>query len=439
MSNPTLEIVLILLLILANGVLAMAEIAIVSVRKARLQRRAEAGDVNAQAALKLANEPSDFLSTVQIGITLVGILAGAFGGATVARTLADVFAEIPAIAPYSSTIALVLVVIAITYLSLVLGELAPKRLSLNNPERIAVAVARPMNLLARIMAPVVRLLSFSTDLVLRIFGVRLNLEPSVTEEEIRVLIEQGTEAGLFEEAEQDMVEGVFRLGDRRIGTIMTPRHEILWLDLEDPPEETRRKITESVHSRFPVARGDLDNIQGVVQAKKLLVYNLDEQKLDVEACLEDPVFVPESMPALKVMEVFRETGQQLVLVIDEFGGLQGLVTTTDILETIVGELPMVGEISEPEIIQREDGTWLLDGMLPVDEFKEFFRAAQLPGEEKGYYQTLGGFVMNYLGRIPKSGDHFEWNGLRFEIIDMDGFRVDKLLVVPVSPAPPTLE
>ena len=435
MGSLALEIILILVLILANGLLAMAEIAIVSARKARLQQRANEGDEKAQAALNLAEDPADFLSTVQVGITLVGILAGAFGGATIASRIAEQLSKVDVLAPYSGAIGLGLVVFMITYLSLIFGELAPKRLALNNPEKTASAVAGPMGVLSRLVSPVVRLLSFSTTLVLRIIGVRPSMEPSVTEEEIRVLIEQGTEAGIFEEAEQDMVEGVFRLSDRRVGTLMTPRHEFIWLDLEDPPEETRRRIVESVHSRFPVASGDLDHIEGIVQAKRLLASSLDNGNLDLEGCLETPFFVPESMQALRVMELFRETGQQLILVIDEFGGVQGMVTPTDILEAIVGELPIIGRSSEPEVIQREDGSWLLDGMLPIDEFEEIFRISSLPNEERGYFQTLGGFIMAYLGRIPTSGDHFEWNALRFEVIDMDGFRVDKILVMPVPKEP----
>jgi putative hemolysin len=430
-----LEFFLILILILINGVLAMAEIAVVSARKARLQQRVDEGDLRAQTALELANNPADFLSTIQIGITLVGILAGAFGGATVAMTIAGWLNEIAWIAPYSGVIAFGLVVIAITYLSLILGELAPKRLALNDPEGIAALVAGPLYRLSKMAAPLVRLLSYSAGLVLRLFGVRPSTAPPVTEEEIKVLIKQGTLAGVFEAAEQDMVAGVFRLGERRVGTLITPRTEIVWLDVEDSPELNRGKIIESVHTRFPVAKDGLDNLLGIANAKDLLAHCLSGEPLDLQAGLQPPLYVPESTPALKVLELFKETGQQMVLVIDEYGGLEGLVTLTDILEAIVGDITVLGGTGEPEIVQREDGSWLLDGMLPMDEFRDLFAIATLPDEDKGYYQTLGGFIMAYLGRIPKETDQFEWSGWRFEVMDMDGMRVDKILVVPLTLPP----
>ena len=434
MMSPALEIILLIILILLNGVLAMAEIAIVSARKVRLQRRAEQGDQKAQVALELAREPADFLSTVQIGITLVGVLAGAFGGATLAARVAPLFERIPALAPYSHAISLVLVVVTITYFSLVLGELAPKRLALNDAEKIAAFIAPSMDFLARIAAPLVRLLSYSSDVVLALFGVKKSSEPPITEDEVKVLIELGTQAGVFKEAEQDMVSGVFRLADRHVGTLMTPRTEIIWLDLEDPPEETRRKIMASVHSRMPVAEGDLDHILGVVQAKGLLARCLAGEPIDLRGALIPPQFVPESSPALKVLELFRKSRLHIAIVIDEYGGLQGLVTIIDILEAIVGDIPLTGELDGAEAVQRKDGSWLLDGMLPVDEFKDIFRLNDLPGEGRGHYETMSGFVMTYLGRIPSEGDAFDWAGMHFEVLDMDGFRVDKVLVVPAPEA-----
>ena len=434
-----LEISIILLLIFLNGLLAMGEITFVSVRKARLKHRADRGDEKARLALDLAEDPSDLLSATQIGITLVGILAGAFGGATLAEEIAVLLRKIPSLVPYSDSLALLLVVISITYLSMILGELVPKRLALNNPEGMASRFAGPMQSLSRLTRPLVRFLNFSTDQVLRLIGVKPSQEPPVTEEEIRVLIEQGTQAGIFEEAEQDMVEGVFRLGDRRVGTIMTPRTEIAWLDLDDPLEEIQQEIVASVHSRLPVARGSLDNVVGIVQAKDLLARSFTGQPLDLRAVLSPARFVPESMPALKVLELFQESGVHLVLVIDEYGGVQGLTTTYDILEAIVGDIPELGEAEEPEIVQREDGSWLLDGGLPIDEFKELFGLIQLPEEERGVYQTLGGFIMTSLGRIPTASDHFEWGGLRLEVMDMDGFRVDKVMVQPIGVDSPNEE
>jgi putative hemolysin len=430
MAGIAFEVIFILILLLANGLLAMAEIAVISARKARLQQRAEEGDEQAIAALALANEPADFLSTVQIGITLVGVMAGAFGGATIAEQISDWVAGFPSLAPYSGAIGVGVVVVLITYFSLVLGELVPKRLALNNPERIATLMATPMRRLSRITSPLVRLLSASSDLVLRLLGAKPSGEPPVTEDEIKVMIEQGTQAGVFAEAEQDMVEAIFRFGDRRVGTLMTPRTEVIWLDLDDSLEENQRKILGSAHSRFPVAQGSLDHVVGLVQAKDLWASCMAGKAVELKGVLCQPLFVPETMSALKVLELFRQSRVHTALVIDEYGGFQGLVTLFDILESIVGEIPEMGDVSDLEVIQREDGTWLVDGMLPVDEFKEIFHLGDLPGEERGYYQTVGGFVMTFLGRIPAASDHFIWAGLRFEVVDMDGLRVDKVLIVP---------
>jgi len=434
MTNLVIEVLLILVLILFNGVLAMSETAVVSSRKARLQQRAEDGDESAQAALKLAENPSDFLSTVQVGITLVGILSGAFGGVTVAKYLEDWMQNIPWLAPYATSLSLGLVVLVITYLSLVIGELVPKQLALNNPEAVASRIAGPMRILARLTAPLVRLLSISTRFVLRLIGVKDSDEPPVTEEEIKVMIGQGTSAGVFAQAEQDMVEAIFRLGDRRVGTLMTPRTEIYWLDLEDSPEEIRRRIIESQYSNLPVAKGNLDHVEGIVQSKDLLAQALANQPLDIPGAIKLAQYVPESLPALQVLERFRESGIHITLVIDEFGGLQGLVTIMDVLEAIVGEMPMYGEGQDREILRRPDGSWLLSGMLPIDEFIEVLGLKDLPDFDRGGYETLGGFVMAHLGRIPLSGDRIELNQIVFEVMDMDGFRVDKVLVFPKEQA-----
>jgi putative hemolysin len=414
---------------LANGLFAMSEIAVISARKVRLEQWANEGDARAGVALELANAPNRFLSTVQVGITLVSTLAGAFGGATIAEQMAVRLETIAFLAPYSHAISLGLVVLGITYFSLVIGELVPKRLALNNPERIASAFGVPMRSLSVIASPVVHLLGLSTDLVLRVLGVRPSGEPPITEEEIKVLIEQGTRAGMFDEAEQDMVERVFRLGDRRVSALMTPRTKIIWLNLEDSAEEIQAKITESIYSRFPVYQGSRDNVLGMIHVKDLFDRGLGCRPLDLQEVLQHPVFVPESMRALKVLELFKQSGTPIALVIDEYGHIQGLVTLNDVLEALVGDIPTVDELTEPQAVQREDGSWLLDGMLPVDEFKEIFAVAKLPGEETEEYQTLGGFVMLYMERIPMEGDHFAWGGLRFEVVDMDGNRVDKVLVM----------
>jgi putative hemolysin len=432
MSNVVFEIVVIILLIVANGLFAMSELAIVAARKSRLQDWAENGNARARSALELAQNPNQFFSTVQIGITLVGILAGAFGGRTLASELSTYLSEIPAIQPYSTTIALGTVVICITYLSVVLGELVPKRIALSHAERIATLMAGPMRLLSAISSPVVRLLTASTDAIFRLLGSPPSQEPPVTEEEIRRLIEQGTAAGVFEESEQDMIEAVIELGDKSARALMTPRTQIVWLDQSDSVEEIRSRISESGHSRFPVGRGSLDNLVGVTQAKDLLASALQGKPIDLTSSLQPPVLVPRTLTALQVLDYIKRSGSHLVLVVDEYGGIEGLLTHHDVLEAIAGDMPF-GETGTPsKAVQRADGSWLLDGMIPVDEFKEIFHLDSLPGEKQDAYQTLGGFIFTRMGRVPSVSESFEWNHLRFEIVDMDGKRIDKVLVSRVT-------
>ncbi|MGM3308170.1 hemolysin family protein [Anabaena sp. WFMT] len=430
MSSLSFEILTILVLIFANGVFSMSEMAIVSARKVRLQQLANQGSLNAQAALQLAESPNHFLSIVQVGITLINILNGVFGGATIAQRLEKYVQLVPFLADYSQPIAFGVVVLVITYLSLIVGELVPKRLALNNPEGVASSVAIPMRALATLAAPVVYLLSASTDAVLRLLGITPSNEPQVTEEEIKILIEQGTEAGTFEEAEQDMVERVFRLGDRPVTYLMTPRPDIVWLDLDDSPEENRHKMVESAYSRYPVCQEGLDNVLGIIPVTDLLARSLRDEPLDLTLGLRQPVFVPESTRGLKVLELFKQTVTHMALVVDEYGVIQGLVTLNDIMSEIVGDVPAEPGQEEPQAVQREDGSWLVDGMLGIEEFLDLFGLEELGTEERGNYQTLGGFVITHLGRIPAAADHFEWDGMRFEVMDMDGNRVDKVLVVP---------
>lgn len=432
MSFATIEIVIIILLIIANGVFAMSETAFVSARKVRLQQRANEGDKKAAAALELANSPNRLLSTVQLGITLIGILAGAFGGATVADAVAVYIRAVPWLAPYSSAIALTVVVVVITYLSLVIGELVPKRIALNNPERIAVLVVNPMRVLSTIASPFIHLLSISTEGILRLIGLRPSGEPPITEEEINVLIEEGTQIGTFEAAEQDMIERIFRMGDRRVSALMTHRPDIVWLDVEDPVQEIRQTIRESNYSRFPVCQESLDNVLGMVHAKDLLLQCMAGQTLDLKSALHEPVYVIENTSTLKVLEMFKKTGKQAALVIQEYGDIQGLITLNDILEAIVGDISSRDDLENPQAIQREDGSWLFDGMLPIDEFKNILHIRELPEEDRGEYQTLAGFVLVELGRVPITADHFEWDRFRFEVIDMDGRRIDKVLVQPIK-------
>jgi putative hemolysin len=439
MATVTLEILLIVLLALANGVFAMSEIAVVSSRKARLQQWVNEGNAKARLALDLANAPNRFLSTVQIGITLVGILAGAFGGATIAEELAATLSQVPWLAPYRHAISLGVVVLSIAYLSLIIGELVPKQLALHNPERLATAVAAPMRLLSLIAAPAVWLLTVSAEAVLRVCNIRPAAEPPVTEGEIKLLMRQGAEAGVFAAMEHKMVQAVLRLGDQRLGALMTPRSELVWLDLADAPADIQQRIIDSAsHSRLPVGRGSLDHVVGVVHTKDLLVQSLTVQRIDLRAAMQRPLFVPENMRALEVLELFKQLGIHMALVVDEYGSVQGLVTLTNILEAVVGDVPVAGEPVEPRAVQRADGSWLLDGLLPVDELKDLLNLGPLPGEEEGLYQTLSGFVMTQLGRIPVATDHFEWGGFRFEVVDMDGHRVDKVLAIPLAPdASPT--
>lgn len=435
MSGTVVEILLIFLLLLVNGVFAMSEIAVISSRKVRLQQKADDGDSNAKSALDLSNSPNRFLATVQIGITLVGVLAGALGGATLAEKLAAWLARFENIQEYSEGIALAVVVLLTTYFSLVIGELIPKRLGLLNPERVAMAVAKPMRFLSRLAAPVVKVLSVSTDLGLRLLGASPSKEPLVTEEEIRVLMEQGTQVGIFEEAEQDMVEGVFRLGARPIDSIMTPRTEIEWLDLDETNQEILAEIQKSNHSRFPVAQDNLDNVLGVLAAKDFLSKLLNGETFKIPDLLNPPLFVPDSMSTLNVLERVKDAGAHEALVLDEYGGLLGMVTLYDILKAIVGDIPGSGDDFEPQAVRREDGSWLLDGLLSIDDVKEALGVDSLPDENRVGFQTLGGFIMSQFGHIPVSGQHFEWGTMRFEVLDMDGRRVDKVLVSIIPPSP----
>jgi putative hemolysin len=432
MSEFSTELLFIAFLIAMNNILAMTEAALLSVRKARLQQRVNEGDKQAESALKLTEDPNLFLSVIQIGITLIDVLTGAVAGATLADFLSIQLAKIPLLAPYSQTLGLFVVVLLITYFSIILGELVPKRLAIQNPEGIASFFAPPMLVLSKILSPVVSFLSFSTDMVLKLAGARTSNEPPVTEEEIHVLLDQGTQAGIFEEAEQDMVAGVFRLNDRRVYSLMTPRTEILWLNVRDTAEEILKKLAEGPYSRFPVCQGSLDNVLGIVKSRELLTRSLAGEPIHLKECLSPALFIPETTFASRALEIFKESNKELVLVIDEFGGVTGLLTINDVLEEIVGDI----EVGEPQVTQRQDGSWLLDGMLDIDEFKELFHLGALPNEDD--YETLAGFVMTSLGKIPRPADQFEWEGLRFEVVDMDARRVDKVLVTtlparPVSP------
>lgn len=426
-SRLVFEIIILFLLILLNGLFALAELAIVSSRRERLQTLIDDGHEGAVIALRMLQDPTSLLSTAQVGITLIGILAGAFGGAALTDELALWLQPLPVVGPYSRTIALIIVVGAITFFSVVLGELVPKRLALRNPERLAASVARPMNFLSILARPVVRLLTISTGFFLRVLGVSdVASEQTVTEEEIKLLVEQGAQSGVFEEAERVMVESIFRFGDRRLRSLMTPRTELVWIDINDPEPLIRDTIRQSRHARFPVCDGSLDRVLGVVQAKDLLSRSWSDEPFDLRAVLQPPLFLPETMLALRALERIKETGVQGALLVDEFGGVEGMVTLFDILEAIVGDIPTREEIAEPPVVRREDGSYLVEGFLDVDDLKDLLMVDELPDE--GDYQTLGGFVLSLLGRLPRVGDRVEWSGYKFEIVDMDGNRIDKVLV-----------
>ncbi|MGD2078136.1 MAG: hemolysin family protein [Chloroflexota bacterium] len=426
MSEILLESVVVLLLIITNGLLALSELAIVSSQTVRLQQMAKEGNAGAQVALELAATPNRFLSTVQVGITLVGIFAGAIGGAAIAQFLAETLSQFEPLAPYAGAISLAIVVGGTTFLTVVLGELVPKRIALQNSERIAAIVARPMRTLSVITWPVVRLLSLATDVVLGILRVEAKPKTALTEEEIRMLVEQGAQAGIIEAEERDMVESIFQLGDSPVEALMTPRPEIVWLDVNASEATILNIIDDSSHSRFPVCDGELDKPLGVVRAKDLLANCISDHPLDLRQVMDSPLFVPENARALQVLERFRETGIHVAMLIDEYGGIEGLVTSFDVLESIVGDIPSMEEIEEPPIVRRADGSWLVDGLLSVDDFDRSFDISDLPGE--GEYQSLGGFVIYMLGSLPRPGDHFDYEGYRFEVADMDGRRVDKILL-----------
>ncbi len=421
------ELLIIFLLIFANAMFVMSELAIVSARKVRLQQLANQGNTRAKAAFDLASSPTEFLGTVQVGITLVTIIAGAYGEQMIYKRIYPLLNFIPL---YQVQIVHVISVLIITFVAIVLGELVPKRLAVNHPETVTSVIALPLNNLVKITYPVVYLLNFFTDTIVRLLGIKPSTEPQITEEEIKVLIEQGTEEGTFEEVEQDMVERVFRLGDRPVGSFMTPRPEVIWLDLKDSVTQNREKIIENGYSRYPVCQEGIDNVLGIIPVTNLLARSFCGEHMDLTVGLREPIFVPESTRGLKVLELFKQTINHVALVVDEYGVIQGLVTLNDILIEIVGDVPNDDdEEEEPQAVKRDDGSWLLDGMLTIDEFFELFEMEEeIESHSRDSYQTLGGLVMTHLGRIPIATDSFEWKHMRFEVMNMDGNRVDKILV-----------
>ena len=421
-----MEILFLFTLIVLNGMFAMSEIALVTARRARLARLAGDGDAAAAIAVTLHDEPTRFLSTIQIGITSIGILNGIVGEAVLARPFAQWLHGLGVSEEISRFGSTGLVVVAITYVSIVIGELVPKRIGQFNPEGIARLVARPMQFLALLTRPFVRLLSLSTDTMLRLMGQRQHLGQGITEEEIHAMLEEGSDTGVIERQEHDMVRKVFRLDDRDIGSLMIPRSDIGYLDVNDSLEQNLKQIVESEHSRFPVCRGGLHEVLGIVNAKQLLNQTLAGGLTDLSAKLQPAVFVPETLNGMELLRHFRASGAPMALVMDEYGEVQGLVTLQDVLEALTGEFaPQVQE--DAWAVQREDGSWLLDGMIPILELKDKLDLKATPEEDKGRYYTLGGLMMWLLGRVPQTGDVATLEDWRLEVIDLDGKRVDKVL------------
>ena len=423
-----MELAILAALILLNGLFSMSEMAVVSSRKARLQQWADDGRVGAKAALTLANDPSIFLSTIQVGITVVGVTSGAFGEATLSGRLAAWLSQWPALAGYAQGLSVFLVVGGITVASIIVGELVPKRLALRNPEGIASLVARPMRWLSVAAYPLVRALSWVTEAVLKVLGLRDTEAAPVTEAEINVLMEQGTEAGVFEEHEQLLVARVFRLDELKVTGIMTPRNDIVSIDLDEPFEKNLPRIMASAHSRFPATHGGLARVQGIVPAKDLLCDALSGKPVSPAAHLQKPLYLPASITVMEAVEQFKKHRQTMALVVDEYGDVQGLVTLNDVMESLVGDIATLDDDSVQDVVRRDGNSWLMDGGVTIERFKDIVDVSGLPEEDRGNYHTLAGFVLMQLGRIPLAGDKFDWDTLHFEIVDMDGNRVDKVIV-----------
>jgi putative hemolysin len=425
------EIAILLGLFLLNGFFAMAEMAIVSSHRIRLQHMAEERRRGAAQALALADNPGTFLSSVQVGITLIGILSGAYGGATLGARLGPVLDDIPGISPYGHEVAVVLVVIFITALSVVIGELVPKRIALANPETIAVRVARPLQLVAAVFRPFVWVMERTSAALLAILGVPERRGHDVTEEEVRFAIAEGTEAGVIDAVEQEMIHGVLALADRSVASIMTPRPDVYWIDLDDPPDVITREIADCPFSRLVVARaGDLGQPLGVLQKKDVVVDLIADRGLQIEAHIREPLYVPESVQVLRMLEMFRAMPLHIAFVVDEYGDFLGLVTLTDIMEAIAGDLPQEHEPVAEDIVRRPDGSWLVDGRAAVDDLIDKLGLEKVEGE----FHTAAGLALERLARIPVEGDAFEIGDWRAEVIDMDGKRIDKLLFVPRAEA-----
>lgn len=421
-----MEVIILLGLIILNGLFVMSEIALVSARKARLESMAEKGDKKAEAALKLSNSPETFLSAAQIGITLIAILTGVYSGERFGKQLAPYIAQIDFLRAYAETVATTIVVIVVTFLSIVFGELIPKRIGLLNAEKIAKIVAAPMRGFAKFAHPIVWLLNKTSNLFFKIFNIKKTKDETVTEDEIKAIINEGTESGSIEEEEKELIERIFHLGDRNITSLMTHRSDVIWFDLNDEEETVRDKIVKEPHSVYPICDGTIDNIKGMVSIKDLYIIDDFTKFKDI---VQPAMFVPENNTAYQVMERFKETKQHSCFIVDEYGSLQGMITLNDILEAIVGDIPQTG-IQDYEIVERGDGTFLVDAQIPFYDFLSRFDKADWASEEEYSFDTLAGCVLHELERIPQTGDKLKWRGFDIEVVDMDGHRIDKVLVKP---------
>ncbi len=428
MNIIVLELLIIALLLLANGVFAMSEMALVSARPARLRNLADSGRPGAASALELTATPNRFLSTVQVGITLIGIFAGAFGGATLADEIAAALSPLPGVGPYAAHLALAVVVIGITYFSLVVGELVPKRIALQHAEPIACLVAPPMLVLSRIASPVVRILGGSTEVLLRVLRVREQNAAPITDEEVTGLVREGFRAGVFHRAETEMVESVLGLDRLHVRDLMTKRPRIVWIDVAESHEDIWHKIVVSHHTHFPVYEDRPDHVLGILSVKSIYAHLAAGVPVQVRDLVTPALLVPESQSAIHLLETFKRDGRHLALVTDEFGGICGLVTINDLLEAIVGELPEPGRTAPASYLRRADGSLLVDALVGIEELHDILPALVLTEAEQRRCTTLGGYVCSQLGHIPKEGETFDAHGCRFEIIDMDRLRVDKVLI-----------
>jgi len=433
MNTTVLEILIIAILLVANGVFAMTEMALVSSRKARLKSLAEKGNKDAAVALDLAESPNRFLSTVQIGITLIGIFAGAFGGATIAKEIATALVSVPVIGEYGAQIGVVVVVVTLTFFSLVVGELVPKRLALQRPEAISMIMARPMHFLSGVASPLIRVLSFATEAILRLLRVHEHKHAPVTEEDVTGMVREGLDAGVFHPHESKMVARVMALDRLRVRDIMTPRTRIVWIGADDSHDKAWHKIVVSHHSHFPIYEGRTDYVLGVVSVKSIYANLAAGALVHLRDLMTPALTVSEMVSASHLLDTFKRQGLHIAFAIDEYGGVSGVVTINDILESIVGEVSDMGKPRRSPFVRREDGSFLVDALVGTEELREYFPAFRLSEEEDRKYSTLGGFVCEQLGRIPAEGEHFELQGFRFEVVDMDRQRVDKVLVSVLPP------